>query len=313
MQDWMRKFVQKVKIFLLREEIKRLDKKVDRLSRKIEGENEAVDAMKEVLKFKSIKSLSEIPGLVGGTEEMVAKHLVVKVQGRKKDVVLLGENHLATENESRSSAKIIAYFECVGFEGIDVSEFIEGRVLFWFRENFLRKIFELVSLGKRAGKHESSATIAESLNWKYKRKVKVIELEKGWKPGFRARLFMWVMPLTTIYAFIVGVSLSIRVTGDATGGEFGSLVGVLVELGLFWVASKIPIFRRLAWLVFGFLLNVIFDLGPSRERIMVKNTWKALSDVKIGKMVITTGRGHTDALAKLFKEKHGAVDGSWEG
>ena len=106
----------------------------------------------------AIKSIAEIPMVL--EEEKVKQpiiYLTNTINGKKRDVVLMGEIHIATEGETRAANRILPYFKYLGCEGVDVRGFIEGRLFFWFMDNIIDRFIWILFFGeKRSKKNKSS-------------------------------------------------------------------------------------------------------------------------------------------------------------
>ncbi len=71
-----------------------------------------------------IKSLAEIPDLLAVPNcQFAVRHYQVRIGGGVKDLVLIGEAHIATVAEQIAAERILAFFDAVAFEDITAARF----------------------------------------------------------------------------------------------------------------------------------------------------------------------------------------------
>lgn len=257
-----------------------------------------------------IKSIEEIPQVM--KEEGVKQPVIYlenNINGKKRKVVLLGETHIATKGEERAASRILSYFKHIGCEGIDTDTFIEGRFFFWIMDHIIDPIFSrLIFFGKRSVANKSFIHTAND----YRDEKKVFMLEEGWKPNIRIRIFSVIFPILMLYAM-----LDVTVVGAEVAINYG-IDGFLVHLFILVIGlvviKKLTLINKILRYVISFIIDYVFDLGPSRNRNMTKNLIAELNiDNAINEIIMITGSGHTKALAKLLKNKYGFVQtGSYE-
>ena len=256
----------------------------------------------------SIKSIAEIPQVLKkeGVKQPTI-YLIKTIKGTERDVVLLGETHIATKREERAYSGILPFFKCLGCEGIDIEGFIEGKFFFWAMHyiHYIMGIF--FYLDGRSKKNKSSLDkAAEYYNSELETKH-ILFLEKGWKPSIRTRIFFIALPILIICSLLQIVTESIDVASDQGGlWAIANIVGVMVFVILL---EKIPILKEVSRLIFGFIIGYVFDLGPSRNRNMAKNLIAELNENKmIDNVLVLTGSSHTKPIAKILKNKYGFVE-----
>lgn len=250
-----------------------------------------------------IKNIWEIPQVL--KEEGVKQpiiYLTKTIRGEERNVVVLGETHIATKKEERAADRIIPYFKHIGCEGLDIEGFIEGKFFFFIMHYIIYPFISIVFfLGMRSQKNISFIQKA------YEYCEEVLSLEKGWKPSIRTRICFFVFPILfiwEIYSFATG---SINIANEH--GNEQALVHIITIIFLAVLLVKMPILKNIADFIFDFILGYIFDLGPSRERNMTKNLVTELNDnIKIGEIMILTGSAHTKPIAKILKKKYGFVE-----
>lgn len=250
----------------------------------------------------AIKNISEIPGLLENTE-LPAVHLTGQVAGIARSVVLVGEVHIATKEESRAAKRIIPYFSCIGIESVDVRGFISGRIFNSFLDKITYPIVNVIT--KRSSKNKSLIDIAYSFVFADQKQV--MPLEKGWKPGLRTRIFFVGFPLLFMYAVVSFVRNMKKATRELNPR-------VILNLVVYFILERIVTkIAKLVGLSHIFSLSRLFawvtDLGPSRNRNMIRNTIGFLTENRDEtSMLILTGRAHTKDMASILCDKHGFVD-----
>lgn len=144
------------------------------------------------------------------------------------------------------------------------------------------------------------------------KKKKVFMLEEGWRPNIRIRLFCVILPVWIIYSILQTIAGGVEVAVDYGAG--GLLVFILELVIAIVVIEKMPLINKIIKYTISFIIDYVFDLGPSRNRNMLKNLIAEMNnDDAINEIVMVTGSGHTRALAKLLKTKYGFVQtGSFE-
>lgn len=259
-----------------------------------------------------IKSIDEIPEVL---EEEEVKQPVIylenTINGKKRNVVLLGETHIATREEERAAGRILSYFKYISCEGVDTDTFIEGKFFFWIMDHIIGPIMSLlVYRGKRSSGNKSFLDTAQ--DYRGSKSKKVFMLEEGWRPNIRIRIFSVVFPIWILYSMLTVTATSVGVARDYGGEGF---VIYMVELAVFLVLlEKLPLINKILRYIVSFVIDYVFDLGPSRNRNMMKNLITELNnDGAIGEIIVVSGSGHTRSLAKLLKNKYGFVQtGSYE-
>lgn len=253
-----------------------------------------------------IRDIDEIPHIL--QEEGVSQPLVYltgAVGAVERRVVLLGETHVATAKEERAAERILPHFGLIGCEGVDVTGFLEGRMFFWFIEHILNHVIGILSFFRRSDKYKSFIDTAREYD--KTGVLQVLDLEKGWKPSIRIRIFFIVFPLYVLYSLATYTTDSVEVV--STHGGVGLVYVLLYPLLFFVVFDKVPLLRDILLLPVDFVFDYVFDLGPSRNRNMVRNLLEALEkDGAAEEVLVLTGSAHTKAIAKLLKKKQGFVE-----
>ena len=251
-----------------------------------------------------IKSIAEIPQVLKdeGVEQPTI-YLTKTIDGIERDVVVLGETHIATKKEERAYSRILPFFGCLGCEGVDVKGFIEGKFFFWAMRYIHYVMVIFFYLNRRSKKNKSSLDKAAEYYDSELEAKQVLSLEKGWKPSIRTRIFFVAFPVLfvwEIYSFTTG---SINIANEH--GNEQVLVHIITTIFLTVLLIKMPMLKN----IFDFILCYVFDLGPSRNRNMTKNLVTELNDnIKIDKIIVLTGSGHTKQIAKILKKKYGFVE-----
>ncbi|MCK4525083.1 MAG: hypothetical protein KAU07_01460 [Candidatus Andersenbacteria bacterium] len=256
----------------------------------------------------SIKSIAEILQVLKkeGVKQPTI-YLSKTIKGIERDVVLLGETHIATKKEERAYSRILPFFKCLGCEGIDVEEFIEGKFFFWAMHyiHYIMGIFFYID--GRSKKNKSSLDkAAEYYNSELETKH-VLSLEKGWKPSIRTRILFIAFPVLIIHSMLQIATESIDVANDQGGlWAIANIVGFIVFVVLL---KKMPIIKEVSRFLFNFIIGYVFDLGPSRNRNMAKNLVTELNENKIiDNVLVLTGSIHTKPIAKILKKKYGFTE-----
>lgn len=255
----------------------------------------------------AIKGIYEIPKVL--KEEGVKQPLVYVVNtinGKERTVVLLGETHTANKAEERAASRILPYFKHIACEGVDVEGFIEGRFFFWVMEHIMTPIISiLIFWERRSSKNLNS--LAQAGEYRNVKTKNILMLEKGWKPSIRTRIFFIVLPLLFIRSVYMFTS-----TGVEVAKNDGAL-GLAIYFGMLFFAIAlleiVPIVKDIIKFLVSLVFDYVFDLGPSRERIMVKNLVDAMNtDEAMDEVIVLTGSGHTMPIAKRLKKKYGFVE-----
>ncbi len=264
-----------------------------------------------------IKSSAEIPQVL--KEENVKQPVIYlsgKIKGKERKVVLLGETHIATKGEERVAKRILPYFKYIGCEGINVEEFIEGKFYFWLRRHIIDPFIVIIVTFcvREKRSNENKSFIAKASEYYDSETKTVLMLEEGWKPGLRTRLyFISFLPLLVIILFwIISSASALTVTGAAIARNDGlgwAIAPVFVAVFLAALINKLLISMNIRMFLFDFIYNYVFDIGPSREKFMIKNLVAALNeDESIDEFVGLTGSAHTRPMAKILKNKYGFVE-----
>lgn len=244
-----------------------------------------------------ITSIGQIPEVMEGIDQP-SLYLTGEVGERTREVVLLGETHLATEKESRAASRIIPFFDSVGYEGVDVRGCIEGKIFFFVMGTLMFPLLWIMSLGKRSKKHTSSITQANYLPAK-----KSVWLERGWHPTYRARLFFLTFSAFFIYALYNLVQGGVQAASDDGSVGLGGYLLVAI-IGLLLV--KVKFISKITGFFIDIVINYGFGFQRSRDKNMAKNLVEALrGDETIGTMLVTTGADHTPTIAKILQKKYG--------
>ena len=106
-----------------------------------------------------IASIAEVPLVVKGTSLPVI-HLSKEINGIKRNVVMLGETHIATKKEAIAVSRIMPFFKNFGCEGVDTKGFVEGRIFFWLMEHVFNYFASFISFGRRSKKNKNSLDLA---------------------------------------------------------------------------------------------------------------------------------------------------------
>lgn len=249
-----------------------------------------------------ISDIAEISELIKETQ-LIAVHLHGTLEGINRDIVLLGEIHIATKAESVASSQIIPYFDGRGCEGIDARDFWEGRFFFWALGIIEKTFLKLaLLLNGRSTQNTSAATIASKLLVA----TPLFYLEKGWKPTWRLRMGMVLLPLVYLWSLIDSTEKSVS-SGNPSVIIITILMLVLIPC-LILSANKTR-FEKILEAVMGFMLDVIFDFTPSRDRNMTKNTIETLNKHEsLKRFIVITGKGHTLNQARILVKKYGFVE-----
>ena len=254
-----------------------------------------------------IKNIDEIPKVF--EEEGVKQPIVYlknTINGKERDVVLIGETHIATKGEERAAGRILAYFQHIGCEGVDVKGFIEGRVFFWIFYNLMYPIISLFIFWQRRSKKNMSF-LGKAYEYRDTGTKNVLSLEKGWKPSIRTRFFFIASPIIFLYTVYDMTANSVKVAQTEGGGA--ALIYIAFVFLFIAACEILPVVKHVFRFISDFVFDYIFDLGPSRERIMVKNMIAEMNaNETIDEMIILSGSKHTPSLAKLLKKKYGFVE-----
>ncbi|MCK5085648.1 hypothetical protein KAK05_02980, partial [Candidatus Parcubacteria bacterium] len=191
----------------------------------------------------SIKSIAEISQVL--KEEGVKQptiYLNKTIKGIERDVVLLGETHIATKREERAYSRILPFFKCLGCEGVDIEGFIEGKFFFWAMHyiHYIMGIF--FYLDGRSKKNKSSLDkAAEYYNSELKTKH-ILSLEKGWKPSIRTRVFFVALPILIICSMLQIATESIDIANDQ--GSLWAIVNIVGVMVFVILLGKIPVLKE---------------------------------------------------------------------
>lgn len=290
---------------------------------------------------KVIKSSAEIPQVL--KEENVKQPVIYLnniVKGKKRNVVLLGETHIATKGEEHAACRILPYFKYIGCEGVDVEGFIEGRFFFWVMDHMMSPVISMLSFWERRSKknkspiekaHEySDLKMRKALmfdkayecsdlkmrnplmfdkahEYSDLKTTNILMLEKGWKPSIRARIFFVTFPLLFIgYVFLFAIN-SVSVVNNHGGWWFLIYIfSIVLFVELF---DNIPVLKYILGFVINLAFDYVFDIGPSRDRNMTKNLNSELNkNETIDEIIVLTGSNHTRPIAKILKNKYGFVE-----
>jgi hypothetical protein len=251
----------------------------------------------------AIISIAEIPQVL--KEEKVQQpviYLTKIIEDKERNVVLLGETHIATKGEERAAGRILPYFKCIGCEGLNVEGYIEGKFFFLVMHYIINPFFGIVFfLGRRSENNKSFIEKA------YEYCDKVLLLEKGWKPSIRTRIFFVALPILFIREMYFFATSSIDIASEH--GSWQVIVNIASIMLIVILLEKMPVLKNISRYIFGFILGYIFDLGPSRERNMTKNLIAELNkDETIDTAIVLTGSNHTRPIAKILKNKYGFVE-----
>jgi len=252
---------------------------------------------KPIIPEDAITSISQIPQALEETD-LPAIYLTKTIGGKHRDVLLLGETHVANEDESKAASKIIPFFGCLGVEGVDVSQCLEGRIFFWVFYKVFFPILSFFSFGKkRSEEHKSSIDQANHST------ARVVWLEEGWQPTIRMRLFFVAFTAFIIYWLISVGRGSVEAANEDGAGDV-ILYLALITVGL--LIGRTKIFSKLCGFFFGFVGGYIFGLTGSRDKNMTKNLVKALNEeASVDNALVLTGKAHTPRIAKILQKKHG--------
>ena len=253
-----------------------------------------------------ITSISEIPSVVKGTSLPVFR-LTKKVNGTNREVIMLGETHIATSMEAKAVSRIMPYFTNFGCEGIDVNDFIEGKFFFWFMNKIAYPFNYILSFRKRSKKNKNSLSLAEDYAMDIRAEKRIISLEKGWRPSFRLRSFFVLFPLYFLWSMF-SIGSSSVVIGSEQGWQWAiAYIGGTV---LFWLSLLyIPVIKHVASFTINLIFDYVFDVAPSRNRNMSKNLLTTLErDNSINIILVLTGRAHVKPMIKILKNKYGFVE-----
>ncbi len=256
----------------------------------------------------SIKSIAEIPQVLKdeGVKQPII-YLIKTIDGIERDVVLLGETHIATKGEERAYSRILPFFKCLGCEGIEVEGFIEGKFVFWAMHYVHYIMGVLFYFDRRSQKNKSSLDKADEYYDSESKTKRVLFLEKGWKPSIRTRIFFVALPVLFIwYTFLLAVT-SVNVVSNH--GDLWVLADIVGAILFVILLEKTPVLKEIFRLIFGFIIGYVFDLGPSRNRNMTKNLVAELNENKTtDNVLVLTGSDHTKPIAKILKKKYGFVE-----
>lgn len=257
-----------------------------------------------------IKSIAEIPQVL--KEENVKQPVIYlsnTIKGKERNVVLLGETHIATKEEERAVSRILPYFKYLSCEGVDVKGFIEGRFFFWIMDNIVGPLFSILSLWERRSKKNKSS-IDKAYEYRDSKTKKVFMLEKGWKPSIRMRIFFIAFPVFIFRTMFMFAISSVEVASNyGGGGVLMYIVSIAFFVALF---EKMPLLKDILGFIIDLILDYVFDLGPSRDRNMTKNLVVELNkNETIEEIIVLTGSNHTSSIAKLLKKKYGFVEKSF--
>lgn len=252
----------------------------------------------------TIRNISEIPQVLEeeGVKQPVI-HLSNIIKDKKRIVVIMGETHIATKGEERAANRILPYFKYFGCEGVDVKGFIEGKFFFWVMDYIVSPLVSILSFHEKRSKKNKSF-IDRACEYHASKTKKVFMLEKGWKPSIRMRIFFVVFPLLLFRSMLMFAINSAKIASDQGSGWALIYIASIV----FFVAlyDKIPILNNILRFIIGLILDYIFDLGPSRDRNMMKNLIAELNkEEKIGEILVLTGSHHTYSIAEILKNKYG--------
>lgn len=261
----------------------------------------------------AITSLGEIPQALAH-EDNPAIRLVARINGIERDVVLLGETHVATEGESKAARRIIPFFRCIGVEGVNVADLPEGKIFFWFLKWLMLPlvfVLNLFSREKRSKKNVSSIEQIRDIDCALRGDKVVVRLEDGWRPNLRMRAFFVLFPLSYVYS-VVSTMLDTAETVAAADGS-SILRSALIVVAMI-AAFKMPVLGDAIKFVFSrVILGYVFGLGPSREKYMAKSAVAFLEgNDAADRMLIVTGKAHTKRIAKILQRKYSFVQRGWE-
>lgn len=254
-----------------------------------------------------IKSADEISQVL--REENVKQPVIYLdgiIKGKDRNIVLLGETHIATKNEERAAGRILPYFKYFGCEGIDIEGFIEGRLFFWFMDHILNHFSSILYIGERRS-NKNKSFIDKGYEYRDSKTKKVFNLEKGWKPSIRMRIFFVIFPTFIIWDIYTLTTGTIDIAGEyGISSALVQIVGIVLIVTMF---DKIPILKEIIRFILDITLDYVFDLGPSRNRNMTKNLIDILSKHKtISEILALTGSNHTRPIAKILISKYGFVE-----
>ncbi len=261
-----------------------------------------------------IKSSTEIPQVL--KEEKVKQPVIYlsgKIKGKERKVVLLGEVHIATKGEERAASRILPYFTHIGCEGVDVRGFIEGKLFFLFMRYIISPLVAIIFfLERRSKNYKSFRQTAREYQESGSKTNKVMSLEKGWKPSIRLRLFFIVFPILIFRNMLSMATDTVRIASDQGAGV--ALLNIVFLFVLVELSIRIPILKDVIKYLAILVLDLIFDLGPSRNRYMTKKIVTAFNKKKtIREIIALSGSAHTRPMAKILKNKYGFVEtGSYE-
>jgi len=262
----------------------------------------------------SINNLEEIPHILEGTS-MPAIHLEALIDNKKRDVVLLGEVHIATKQESMAVAKIMPYFNCLAYEGVDVSTYAEGRFFSWISRLGVNHAVTATVEWDRSNKHKSPIDQVE----KHSSSKKTLHLEEGWKPNIRTRILLILLPIMNFLLllgaalFIAGFSWSmfshssIQAKNEHIFSSY-NLATVIFTLLFVILIYNIPALNK----AINSTMNRFTDFLTSaseRNNYMTKTLIDTLNkETAIESVLVITGKAHTAPMAEILKKKYGFTE-----
>ncbi len=259
-------------------------------------------------------------------------------EGKKSNVILLGENHLATKGEERAAGRILPYFKYFGCEGVNIEGFVEGRIFSWVMDHIMSPLVSISSFRERRSKKNKSF-IDKTYEYAYDEveifldrqsdhidnhekqkknsdktydydnilKKKIFMLENGWKPGIRMRAFFIAIPTLFIISLLSITTSTININSEYGNGW--ALIYIICLIFFVMFSDKIPLLKNMIGVMVCFMFDYLFDIGPSRNRNMAKNLVTILNTNKdIDEIIVLTGSSHTFPIAKILKNKYGFVE-----
>lgn len=244
--------------------------------------------------YQSIQSIDEIKSLVCDTE-LEAIHVKSRIKGVERDIVFLGEIHIANEQESLMAQKIMPYFDAYGLEGTDVEDSISLKVFLFIIYGILTPIISKFTF-MRDMKGRSSklpSPIDCALNTQSEKHV--IQLENGFKISMRTKIGALTLSVFLIAYFLSGLIVMFLYSIKAGCIVYASII--ILEI------ISVTLLRKPAEKAAHFISDALLNIGEPRETHMIKTLIDfAENNPEILKIIVITGKAHTKNLCDTLKK-----------